>query len=153
MKKPYQIPENQSEHMCLECNRNTAGCDRVRLRVKGKFVASIHAECAFGLPWDADVIAESPTQKEVWEPKTTDPLEQIIEIALHEAGIPYYTENAPENEHNLDFFLPEQDLYVEVKGGATPRIADQMTRHQNIMVIQGKAAALTFAKMLTKQQL
>ena len=48
------------EHMCIVCNRNTAGTPRLRLRTKqgagkGKgirWIASIHFECAFGLPWN-----------------------------------------------------------------------------------------------------
>lgn len=55
-----QVPEAdpRPEHMCAVCNRNTSGCDRVRLRKDGKFVASIHAECAFGERWDADATVE-----------------------------------------------------------------------------------------------
>lgn len=39
---------SKAEHMCVACNRNTAGCERMRLRDNtGKFVASIHTECIF----------------------------------------------------------------------------------------------------------
>ncbi len=46
------------EHMCQVCNRNTSGCHRVRLRRGGKFVASVHAECALGVSWTEEAIAE-----------------------------------------------------------------------------------------------
>lgn len=46
------------EHMCQICNRNTAGCHRVRLQRGGKFIASVHAECALGVSWTENVIAE-----------------------------------------------------------------------------------------------
>jgi hypothetical protein len=53
MSKVTNIAEHPPthEHMCIVCNRSTNGCDRVRAYRGGRPVASIHAECIFGLPW------------------------------------------------------------------------------------------------------
>lgn len=45
-------------HMCVKCNRNTSGCDRIILRRDGVVVATMHADCAFDEPWTADVTVE-----------------------------------------------------------------------------------------------
>ena len=62
MNKPLDL--TRPEHMCQVCNRNTAGCHRIRLQRDGRFVASMHAECAFGVSWNETVIAEPPPSEE-----------------------------------------------------------------------------------------
>jgi hypothetical protein len=52
--------DERLEHMCVKCGRNTAGTSRVRLRENGVFILSMHAECAFDLPWTVDAVAEEP---------------------------------------------------------------------------------------------
>lgn len=54
------MEEKRPEHMCIKCNRNTAGTSRIRLRRKGVFIASMHSTCAFDLRWTADTTAEEP---------------------------------------------------------------------------------------------
>jgi hypothetical protein len=59
-------------HMCVKCNRNTNGCDRVVLREAGEVVKTMHAECAFDERWDADAYAvhvEPEEEKEEEKPK------------------------------------------------------------------------------------
>jgi hypothetical protein len=58
MKTRPQLDLTRPEHMCQVCNRNTCGTERVRLKRGGRFVASMHAQCAFGVRWDEDAIAE-----------------------------------------------------------------------------------------------
>lgn len=53
-----KTPTTGGTHMCVKCNRNTSGCDRVVLREAGKVVKTMHAECAFDERWDADAYAE-----------------------------------------------------------------------------------------------
>lgn len=37
----------------------------------------------------------------------------------------------------LDFYLPDFDLYIEVKRFHSPRIGEQMGRYENVIAIQG----------------
>lgn len=78
----------------------------------------------------------------------TDPLEKAIEIALIEAGIRYHTETDAKNGKNLDFFLPDLDIYLEVKSGHTDRIAEQMSRHPNVIAIQGGKSTRWIAALI-----
>lgn len=62
----FTLNLNRKEHMCQICNRNTSGTERLRLKRESKFVASMHAECAFGVSWNETVITESiPLEKKV----------------------------------------------------------------------------------------
>lgn len=48
----------------------------------------------------------------------------------------------------LDFYLPDLDIYIEVKQFHSDRIAKQMARRPNVIAIQGRGAVLTFCAML-----
>lgn len=78
--------------------------------------------------------------------KTTDPLEQQIEAALLAAGLDYRTET--EHAARLDFWLPELDVYIEIKGGHSERTAGQMERVTNVIVAQGDAAVKFLAQAI-----
>jgi hypothetical protein len=78
--------------------------------------------------------------------RRSDPLERIIQEALEEAGLDYRDET--ENESNLDFEVPELGVFIETKRMHSPRIAEQMSRVENILVAQGLAAAETLARMI-----
>lgn len=83
-------------------------------------------------------------------PKQTnidDPIELIVANGLTSAGIEFIHENEG-GTFNLDFFLPEQKIYIEVKQFHSERIAEQSSRVENIIVIQGRHAAKEFAKMI-----
>jgi hypothetical protein len=80
-------------------------------------------------------------------PVTKCPLEQQLETALTDAGIKFLREN--ENPLALDFYLPEYDLYLEVKSGFTPRAAKQMERASNVIVVQGMRSTSFIAMLLT----
>ena len=74
-------------------------------------------------------------------------MEAIIAEALVAAGIEFVGENDPRSK-SLDFYLPEQDLHIEVKRFHTDRIISQMKRSENVVVIVGLKAALSFAGMI-----
>lgn len=79
-----------------------------------------------------------------------DPIERIIQVALEAAMIEYVLEGeVPSAGQTLDFWLPAFGLYIECKQYHTPRIADQMSRAPNIIVLQGRASAEFFANALT----
>lgn len=82
----------------------------------------------------------------VWQ-GIPDPMEAVIERGLETAGIEYRRADA--NPRHLDFYLPGLDLYIEVKRFHTPRVAEQMARVPDIIVIQGMKAAVTFVKMIS----
>lgn len=75
------------------------------------------------------------------------PVEQIVERALEKKGVEFVTETDP-RALRLDFFVPEFDLHIEVKQFHTPRIAEQMSRAANVIVIQGILAARAFDLLL-----
>lgn len=77
---------------------------------------------------------------------TLDPLEQRIAEALTAGGIEFTRK--PEETKNLDFYLPQVGVYIEVKGGHTPRIAEQCSRDHNIIVVQGVKATAFFCELL-----
>lgn len=79
------------------------------------------------------------------------PLEGQLAHALDEADVLYHADGEPGNRTGLDFYLPAADIYIEVKSGSTPRIAAQMERASNIIVIQGIRAMDLFCQLLKKQ--
>jgi transcriptional regulator with XRE-family HTH domain len=72
--------------------------------------------------------------------KSSDPLERMIEQALVDAGIPYFTDRGGETESRLDFYLPSIDVAIEVKRFYSTRTGEQMARAPNVIVAQGEAA-------------
>lgn len=83
---------------------------------------------------------------------TSDPLEQMVERALIRAGIPFESDRDGKGRYNLDFYLPEQDVSIEVKRYHTPRISEQMSRATNIIALQGEASVRFFCDQLEKRQ-
>ncbi len=79
------------------------------------------------------------------EPKMSDPVEKIVAEALTERGFKFDRDNAVD----LDFYLPSTGVYIECKQFHTPRAIEQMARVPNVILIQGVAAALAFAMMIT----
>ena len=80
---------------------------------------------------------------------TTDPMEQIIERALLEAGISFVADRDGGTPTNLDFHLPDQDVFIEVKRMHTPRVSDQMARAPNVIVAQGEAGVRFLADAIS----
>lgn len=76
--------------------------------------------------------------------KRTDPVESIVEDALDAAGIRH-------DVSHLDFFLPDYGVYVECKQFFTLRVVEQMVQASDVIVIQGRSAAISFAHMITKK--
>lgn len=75
-----------------------------------------------------------------------DPVETIVADGLAAAGIAHRFGHDVAN--GLDFYLPDFDVYVEVKRFHSGRIAEQMARAENVIAIQGVAAARLFAKLV-----
>ena len=75
-----------------------------------------------------------------------DPMEAIIAAALDGAGIRYTCGAEPTR---LDFQLPN-GVEIEVKQMHSPRIAEQMSRTDNVIAIQGRRAVEWFASLLTR---
>lgn len=78
----------------------------------------------------------------------TDPMEKMIRDALDTRGIAY--REGGRNDARLDFYLPDADLYIEVKQFHTDRIAEQMSRAENVIVAQGRNAVAALARMIIK---
>jgi hypothetical protein len=74
-----------------------------------------------------------------------------ISEAVDSAGIQYLTDYEGRSPKNLDFYLPDHDLYLEVKGGHSERISNQMARDFNVIAIQGiKSVAFVVKLLLNK---
>jgi hypothetical protein len=56
-----------------------------------------------------------------------------------------------DHESGLDFYLPDFDVYVEIKQFHSNRIAEQMSRRDNVIAIQGRKAMDCFEKMMKPQ--
>lgn len=76
-----------------------------------------------------------------------DLMETIVSSALDSAGVPYVTETDP-RANRLDFYLTEADVHIECKLMHTDRIAEQMSRVKNVIVLQGELAARLFAQAI-----
>lgn len=72
-----------------------------------------------------------------WQGKG-DVMEDSIERWLLANSIRY--RRADDMKTHLDFFLPDFNVYIEVKRYHTPRIADQLQRAPDIIIIQGGAS-------------
>lgn len=69
----------------------------------------------------------------------SDTLEQSIANALNDAYIDFIHES--ENPHQgLDFYLPEYDVFLEVKKFHSDRISRQMASRDNVIAVQGVKA-------------
>ncbi len=83
-----------------------------------------------------------------------DPVEKIVADALALAGIQYQrdmeiiSDFAP--AHSIDFYLRDFDLWIEVCQFYTPRKLKQLEFLPNAILIQGKDAALAFAKLINQ---
>ena len=73
----------------------------------------------------------------------TDPMERAIADALSGMGIQFERE-----KDGLDFYLPGCGIYIEVKQFHSARIAEQMSRADNIIVAQGRKAVELLADMI-----
>lgn len=83
--------------------------------------------------------------------RTTDPIEQILEAALIGRGHDYQTEGQRPplaNGRRLDFYLPQADLYIEVKRMHSPRISEQMAGTPNVIAAQGEQAVRWLAEAI-----
>lgn len=79
----------------------------------------------------------------------TDPCERIIARALTEADIPFLHQSEVKTQP-LDFYLLGEGVYIEVKQFHSPRSLAQLESQANIILIQGRNAALAFEQMLRR---
>lgn len=78
---------------------------------------------------------------------TIDPVEREVRSALAIRGVDFVEEEDPRAK-NLDFYLPDYDLHIEVKQFHTERSNEQLSRAPNVILIQGMGAASAFATLL-----
>lgn len=81
-------------------------------------------------------------------PSPQDPLEQRVREALTEAGVHFVEEEDPRAKR-LDFYMPGFYVHIEVKQFHTPRVADQLQRAPNVILLQGLPAVALFTLLLT----
>jgi len=76
----------------------------------------------------------------------TDHLEKAIGEHLDIYGIEFIHES---EGADLDFYLPQYDVYIEVKQFHADRISKQTSRHDNVIVIQGMKSLRLFLVLLS----
>lgn len=79
-----------------------------------------------------------------------DPIERIIATTLDDLGVSYSVEN---NEQRLDFYLPDQAIYIEVKQFYSERTIRQMQDREDVILIQGRVAALGFRDLIIEAKM
>jgi hypothetical protein len=80
---------------------------------------------------------------------SNDCLELKIANALSKKGIRFIHESQ-NNMSRLDFYLPDFDLYLEIKSGYSDRTESQMKSQFNVIVIQGMKSVDFIVSLLTK---
>ena len=79
----------------------------------------------------------------------SDPLEKDIAFLLTNLNIKFVHESE-EKSQRLDFYLPDFDIYIEVKQYHTDRVNEQLKSKDNIILIQGKKS-INALKLLLKK--
>lgn len=77
-----------------------------------------------------------------------DDLEKIVAEALSENSIEF-THESENKDQQLDFYLPDYDVYIEVKRYHSDRVLKQLKSKDCVILIQGKDA-VQFFKLITK---
>lgn len=81
--------------------------------------------------------------------KFTDPIEIIVADALDKVGI-QYTHESQNKQQGFDFKLTYSGVHIECKQFPTDRTERQLLMTNDIILIQGRAAAIAFADMIGK---
>jgi hypothetical protein len=79
-----------------------------------------------------------------------DPMEKMVRNALLLRGVKFTEDGKPGGSINsgLDFHLTDYGVHIEVKQFHSPRIAEQTSRVDNVIVAQGRDAVSLLAKLL-----
>lgn len=81
--------------------------------------------------------------------KISDFLEKKVSEILISQKIKFIHESE-KNGSNLDFYLTDYDVYIEVKQYHTDRVAKQLASKDNVILIQGRKSIAMLTKLLLK---
>jgi hypothetical protein len=73
-----------------------------------------------------------------------DSLEESVARALEMGGISF-THESENKDQGLDFYLPDYNVYIEVKQFHADRISKQLASQDNVIVLQGRKAVALFS--------
>jgi hypothetical protein len=79
-----------------------------------------------------------------------DELEEQVAVILDKKGINYIHESENKSQI-LDFYLPDYDIFIEVKRFYTERVVRQLDSQENIIFIQG-IKSINFLKKILCQE-
>ncbi len=86
-----------------------------------------------------------------------DPLEMKLSKVLDDSGLQYTRPERDRNDpSNLDFYIPNLDLYIEVKAYHTQRIWNQVERtpdKSSILVLIGRRSVEAFRELVGKMRI
>lgn len=80
-----------------------------------------------------------------------DELEKELAECLELAGIRFIHSSEGGNQR-LDFYLPDFDVFIEVKKFHSERSNDQLSSKDNIILIQGRESIDLFCKILRAEK-
>jgi hypothetical protein len=78
----------------------------------------------------------------------SDHLEKQLADCLKAAQVQYRHESLVPGQR-LDFYLPDFDVYIEVKQFYSDRLTEQLKAHDNVILLQGRKAVDAFARCLS----
>lgn len=87
-----------------------------------------------------------------WQGKG-DPMEEMTERWLIANGVRYRRDDQTPEATQLDFYLLDFDVYIEVKRFHTDRIAKQMGRAENVIAVQGMKSLQFLEHLLNWRQI
>jgi len=80
-----------------------------------------------------------------------NPLEKKVMEILDKYKIKYFHESdkcKSDKNQRLDFYLPDYDVYIEVKAGYTERSDSQLKAHEAVILIQDRKSIDFLTKLL-----
>lgn len=79
-------------------------------------------------------------------------LEKDVADILNELKINFVHEHEKNGvQQRLDFYLPDYDVYIEVKNAYTERVKSQLASQKNVILIQGGGCVKFLAEILKKK--
>ena len=81
----------------------------------------------------------------------TDPVELALANQLSALGIPFVHESQ-DPEQRLDFYLPDQKIFIECKRFHTPRTIAQLEGRTNVILVQGWEAVVGICNLISHRR-
>lgn len=81
-----------------------------------------------------------------------DGLEEQVALILDKKGIEYIHESENKSQ-GLDFYLPDLEIYIEVKRFYSERSLRQLALHDEVILIQGRKSVVILDHLLNSKSI